>query len=553
VTRGLRVAVLVAGLAVAAAATWGLLAGRHPQVHAVTELHVACGLSFLLVGSLAQSRRPHSRTGSLMTVVALLWFAGDLRMVPGPVAQAVAGMAGGLYLAVIGHLVLASPSGRLPRRLDRALIAAVYAGALLGDPGHHVLAAGAQRVIDTVLTLVLLLAIAAHWRAATPPVRRALLPMVWAGGPILAALVLVQTAAIAVSPGRLEAVLAYVTPVALMTLPFSLLAGMVHRNLARIAAGRLVVELGDAPYAGRLREVLARAFHDPSLDVVFWIEARGGYVDREGRGVALPAAGAGCAVTLLERRGRPVAALLHDPSLQDDPALMETVTAAATLAVENERLDAAVKAQLGEVHASRARIVAAADATRRRIERDLHDGAQQRLVNVSLGLRIACDQVRTPAGGALLATLEGTAEQLRLALAELRELAAGIHPAILTEAGLAPALLSIAERSPVPLEVRCGCDQRLPSEVEAAAYFVVSEAVANVSKHARARRVLVTVVRDGGRVRVEIADDGVGGADPQRGSGLGGLADRVAALDGRLEVLSPPQGGTRVVAEIPCG
>ena len=149
-------------------------------------------------------------------------------------------------------------------------------------------------------------------------------------------------------------------------------------------------------------------------------------------------------------------------------------------------------------------------------------------------------------------TLERTGDQLVLAVAELRELAAGIHPTILTEAGLGPALESIAERSAVPLEVRCACDERLPSEVEAAAYFVVSEAVANVSKHARAKRAVATVVRDDGRLRVEVVDDGVGGADPARGSGLCGLADRIAALDGRLAVLSPPLGGTRLVAEIPC-
>jgi signal transduction histidine kinase len=230
----------------------------------------------------------------------------------------------------------------------------------------------------------------------------------------------------------------------------------------------------------------------------------------------------------------------------------ESLAEAAAIARENRRLDATVREQLAEVRASRTRIVAAADAARRRIERDLHDGAQQRLVNVALGLRMARDQLGTEAPGTLLGTLEDTAEQVRLALAELRDLATGIHPTLLTEAGLAPALESIAERSPVPLEVRCEPGQRLPGDVEAAAYYVVSEAVANVSKHAHARRAVVTVARDGGRVRVEVADDGVGGADASRGSGLGGLADRVAALDGRLDVVSPAAGGTRVVAEIPC-
>ncbi len=234
------------------------------------------------------------------------------------------------------------------------------------------------------------------------------------------------------------------------------------------------------------------------------------------------------------------------------PYLLPIATMAIPLALLAHLVHESTQERLADVRASRTRIVAAADAARRRIERDLHDGAQQRLVNVAIGLRMARDQVPVTAPATLAATLEDTAEQVRLALAELRDLATGIHPTLLTEAGLAPALLSIAERSPVPLEVRVACEERLPGDVESAAYYVVSEAVANVSKHAHARRAVVSIARERGRVRIEVADDGVGGADPARGSGLGGLADRVAALDGRLRVVSPSGGGTTVVAEIPC-
>ena len=242
-------------------------------------------------------------------------------------------------------------------------------------------------------------------------------------------------------------------------------------------------------------------------------------------------------MTVLGPAEAPVAALVHDPALLERPKLLEAAGAAVRLALENERLQAELRLQLVEVRASRARIVDAGDAERRRLERDLHDGAQQRLLSLGLALQLVRSELGPGANGA--ATLLGEAEaELAAALEELRELAQGIHPAVLTEQGLGPALRTLAARSPLPLEIRHLPDERLPAPVEAAAYFVVSEALANVAKHAQASAVSVSIVRHDGSLVVEVEDDGVGGAEPRAGSGLAGLADRVHALEGRLTIES---------------
>jgi signal transduction histidine kinase len=245
--------------------------------------------------------------------------------------------------------------------------------------------------------------------------------------------------------------------------------------------------------------------------------------------------------------------MIHDPALSDQRALVDGVGAVAHLALENERLQAEVKAQLEEVRASRERIASAADAERRKVERDLHDGAQQRLVSLSLALGMARRKAAEDAPE-VAATLEQAEGELKQAIAELRELARGIHPAILSEAGLGPALESLADHSPVTVSVESDLDgRRLPPLVEGTAYFVAAEALTNVAKHASASRVTLTATVVDGWLRLVIADDGIGGADPERGSGLRGLADRVAALGGRLRIEGGSSGGTRLEVEIPCG
>jgi signal transduction histidine kinase len=311
----------------------------------------------------------------------------------------------------------------------------------------------------------------------------------------------------------------------------------------------LVLELGRAPEPGRLRDSLARALRDPSLELAYWVPASELYVGLDGRRVE-PSAADGRTVTVLERHGRRIAALVHDPALAEDPALLGAVSTAAGLALENERLLADLRAQLDQLRESRARIVEAGDTERRRLERNLHDGAQQRLVSLSLALGLAESKVEQEPATAV-ALLQGAREELMLALSELRELARGIHPAVLTERGLHYALTTLAERASVEVVLEVYLDRRPPPAIEAAAYYVVAEALANVAKYAQATTATVSAKMSDERLRVEVADDGVGGADPSAGSGLRGLGDRVQAFGGSLRVVSRPGEGTRILAELP--
>jgi signal transduction histidine kinase len=299
-----------------------------------------------------------------------------------------------------------------------------------------------------------------------------------------------------------------------------------------------------------MRDLLAEALGDPSLELAYWLPDRGVYVSATGREVELPEAGAGRSVTFVERDGERVAAIVHDPALDDQPDLVRGAGAAVAMALVNERLDAELRARVEDLRASRARLVHAGMSERRRLERDLHDGAQQRLVSLRLALGMARERAdKDPVMTRKL--VEGALTELDAALAELRELARGIHPGVLTDHGLEPALEALADRAPFRVEVRAQAD-RLPPAVESAAYFMVAEALTNVAKYAQADHASVTVGRENGHAVIEVRDDGVGGADPVRGSGLSGLADRVAALDGRLEIVSPEGAGTTLRAEIPC-
>jgi signal transduction histidine kinase len=316
--------------------------------------------------------------------------------------------------------------------------------------------------------------------------------------------------------------------------------GLAATRRARGPVGNLVVELGRAG-PGRVRPALARAIGDPTLELALWLPEREAWVDEQGSDVALPLGRPDRAVTYV---GNDLAAIVHDPVFLDQPALLEAVGSAARFALENERLQAELRAQLAELRESRARIVRAGDEERRRLERDLHDGAQQRLLGIGMALQLLRAEGRDDA------LLDETEIEVKAALAELRELARGIHPAVLTDQGLAAAVRTLAERSPVPVEVEAE-DGRLPAELETAVYFIVAEALANVAKHARATKARIEVRRLNGEVCVDVSDDGVGGADLD-GNGLRGLADRAGALDGRLRLSSLPGGGTHLHVEIPC-
>ena len=296
--------------------------------------------------------------------------------------------------------------------------------------------------------------------------------------------------------------------------------------------------------------MLAESLGDRTLSVAYWLPDRKLFVDEAGPRRPHARARLGPPWTAVERDGRRVAAIIHDAELATGPELVNAAAAGAALAIDNERLKANLRARVEELRVSRVRIVEAQDHARRRIERDLHDGAQQQLVSLSLDLRLLKSKLN--GNEAAAETVDALSEKPPTALAELRELARGIHPVILTERGLVPAVAALAQRAPVPVEANISIHERLTPAIESAAYFVVAEALTNVAKYAQAENVVVDLSRADEEVIVVVEDDGVGGADIETGTGLRGLVDRLSALDGTLEVETPDGGGTRLIARIPC-
>jgi signal transduction histidine kinase len=569
------VAIAAAGLAAGLVAVALVLTSKHNHDERTLNLVIGplVGWSFIGAGLVAWWRRPENRFGSLMTLVGFAWFLGALALSDTPEIFIVGAMLGPLPFAVLIHMLLAFPTGRVHGKWARRLAAIAYADVAVllpiailfvetrsgSDAGCDNCPANPLLISDSVVGKALLLVYGVvaivglagvaivlwgRWRRAPRAQRRTLGPLYLSGGAtiVLTALVFVADVASQTAAN----VINIVSVIVLATVPFAFLAGLLRSRLARAGAlSEIVTSTGD------VRGALAAALGDPSLDLAYWLPARSRYVDREGHPVDLPEAGGRRAVTPIEHDGRPIAAIVHDSVLADDSDLVRAAGAAAALALENERLDAELAARVEELRTSRARIVEVGLAERRRLERDLHDGAQQRLVALRLQLRLARDQAgKDPQVAQEM--LDGAMRELDEALAELRELARGIHPAVLADRGLEPALSALAGRSPLPVDVTGTPAERLPAPVEAAAYFVVAEALTNVARYAQATHATVAVERRNGHAVVEVRDDGVGGADPGRGTGLTGLADRLAALDGRLEVVSPAGGGTVVRADIPC-
>jgi PAS domain S-box-containing protein len=783
--------------------------------------------SFILGGLLAWARRPENRFGPLLIAVGLTTFAGALGASNSSLPFTLGFVFGGIFISVFIHALMAFPRGYLETRIVYAIVAVAYLALTVGSflssvftdvsrdcaecpPNAFLIvdSPAAATAIDAVLIaagipalLAALYVFRRRWIAAPALLRRLLLPVYLTAG---AALVLLGVGLVVGSfsegGGR---VLAWIVTFTFASVPLAFVVGLLGGRLARGGVSHLVLELGKAHAPGELREALARALGDPTLRLAYWIPETESFADLDGSPVDLPDGRGEELATVVEREGRPVAALIHHRSLEEDPLFVEAVAAAAALALENERrlvalrkaqariqalLDAfpdlifrmsrdgeyleykgkpedlavppeqligakahevlpfdvadklvggirwaidtgevvtgeytlelegvardfearIVKAgdeavliardfternqaqgELARLHAelqerhrdleherdfistvvdsapsllclttpdgdiirfntslerlsgrsdddlvrgnacwdvfiapeereavrramenvraeggrgefestwitaagdrrqvtwsttplrddkghprllisgmditerklqedelrrSRARLVEASDVERRRLERNLHDGAQQRLVSLSLMLRLAQARVDDDPGQAER-LLGQASDELAHALEELRELARGIHPAVLSDRGLGAALEALASRTPLPVKLEL-VDSRLPEPVEAAAYYVVSEALANVAKYAEASSVAVSIASVNGHAVVEIADDGVGGAHPAKGSGLRGLVDRVEALDGRLEVESPPGRGTRIRVEIPCG
>jgi signal transduction histidine kinase len=536
------------------------------------------GWSFIGVGLYAWWRRPENRFGALMTAVGFAWFLGSLTGANASWLFTVGVLLSSLYAAVFVHMLLAYPDGRVSSPRLRKVLVAGYTisvvgpapSMLLADPRmldcdcppsaiqisssstlFHVFDISTSAVAVGLVGYVLYVLVD-RWQKASQPQRRAMAPVLWSGIALLVLLAGSLTTMAVGGPDFVDNLLSLLGLVAFALTPYGFLFGLLRSRVVRgVAVSELLRRMGERSGGGGLRELLSDALRDRSLQVIYWLEDKQSWVDAQGHPTQLPSADDHArAWTPVEREGRTVGAIVHDRTLGEDPELVRSVAAAAGLAIENERLQAQLRARVEELSTSRARIVEAGTAERRRLERNLHDGAQQRLVALSLSMRLALAKLRSDPDTA--ERLLGSAqEELTRALEELRELARGIHPAVLSDRGLKAALEALAGRSPVPVELAGTPRERLPPPVEAAAYFVVAEALTNVVKYANASQAVVSVSRANGRAVVEVVDDGVGGADPGRGSGLRGLADRVSALDGRLELRSPEGAGTVLRAEIP--
>jgi signal transduction histidine kinase len=566
-------ALVVAGLAAAGCTILLALTSDHipePGVHAALQVWGLLG--FVLAGVVAWWRRPDSRFGLLMVMAGGVWFLSSLSSANLAMPFTL-GLAFDLIPAVVFlHVFLAFPSGRLEHRSERALLVVGYFTALgaqlaamtLGgfgpdnllelspEPGISELIQRAQLVVLSALCLVGVGILLVRRRDPGRPVRRSLGLLV---DTFAVALVMVAFLFLSAASGMVSGDVAFetirrVTFFVVGLGPFVFLAGLLHARLARSAVGDLIVDLRPSPSPKGLRDALARALRDPSLTLVYWLPEFGTYAGLDGRPVALPSPETGVATTLIDRDGVPVAALLHDGSLAEEPELLAAVTAAAAIALENARLDVELRARLQELRGSRARMVEVADKERQRLERNLHDGAQQRLVALSLELSLLGSELSSDKGAQ--ERLDRAQRQIAVSLSELREIARGIHPAVLTAHGLGVALEQLAALAPVRVRLAVETEGRLPEALEVAAYYLVCETLTNVGKYAQASSATVDVSRSNSRVLIEVTDDGIGGADTERGGGLRGIADRVEALDGRLRIWSPVGGGTRIRAEIPC-
>jgi signal transduction histidine kinase len=433
-----------------------------------------------------------------------------------------------------------------------------------GDCGHNLIQVvhdnglaltllNLQRLLAAALTLTALGLLMIRWIRASRPERREVTWVPLAG--IATLIALTVTVVDDLIGGPLGSTPAKIWFATLALVPIAIVATFVRRRLARGSVAGLVVQLGAQTEPADLRAALSRALGDPSLELAYWFPAEARYVTGDGRPVEVPGVDGARRSTFVQRDGTPIAMLLHDPALEYNEGLVQSVCAAAGLALENERLGAELRARLVELSASRGRLVEATDAERRRIERDLHDGTQQRLVSIAMSLGLAESKLAPDESDAAPIMREARTA-LTLALEELRELTQGIHPTLLVERGLPVALEELCRRAGLPAHFKVDLDTRLPDQVETAAYYFASEAVSNAVKHSHGNEIRISVSHDGRTLTVEIADDGIGGATvggwAGSESGLRGLADRVEALGGRFTLSSPPGRGTRLRAEIPC-
>jgi signal transduction histidine kinase len=541
------------------------------------------------VGVWAWRRRPDDRFGRLLVAAGFVWFLPTLAESSNDVVYSAGRVGAWLAEPVLVFVMLAFPSGRLMSRLERGVVwAAVSTVALLYLPSALIVERYPQPVpytscrldcpdnafmlldaqpdfvdawllpvrdlIAVLVFVAVLLLLARRIRRSTKLMRRALVPVL-AIALLRAAVFIVYVPLRQASPeSPILDPLGWIYLLCLPGMAVGFLVGLVRSQLeAGEALQRLAVQLRDHPGPGQVTSMLRRAMDDPSLELAFWVDGRMGWVDADGRRVQLPERGSGrCMTEVTDGAGR-VAAVIHDVALRDQQEYVDAAASLAGTALENQRLVAQVDASLQELSESRARIQAAADSERRRIERDLHDGAQQRLVALRIRLELAAETVRDePGRGAGLMRELGVEAQE--ALEEVRLLAHGVYPSLLTDKGLGEALRALGRRSLLPTSVETQAIGRYSAEIESTVYFCCLEAIQNADKHAGARcAVSISLSDDGGELRFEVSDDGAGFAAGafDSGNGFTNMHDRVAAVRGTLTIQSAPGGGTVVAGAIP--
>ncbi len=574
-----RLAVVPIGLAIAVGAFLiargpGMITTYAGRSWLATGLTVAAGLALMLAGLLASRASRPGPAGDLALLAALVWFAPvwvGWQFGP-PLVRSLAMVAAGFVFALLFHLVLVFPGGRRPSAGARALAGAVYLEAALATLGLALFRAPSRdptcwvncrdnvflvrslpaltRTIEatdrwfTAAAAAVLLAVCA-WRllARRGPARVVLLSvalpaMIFAAASIARAIALHWVPL--EDPGTPALLLIFEVQTAAVIL---LAVGLARDGATALAhrrrVARIVASLGAAPAPGSLKSALARALGDPELSIAYWLSAAQRYVNAQGHPVAEPAAAPGRLVTALVQQDTRVAAVSHAATL---PELERELGPSIRLGLENERLQAEVLFQLGELRASRARIVETGDAERRRLERNLHDGAQQRLLALSYDIGLAHASADAESDDRARLLLEQALADVQAGLGELRELAHGIYPAILTEAGLGPALATLADSASIPVELDDTVQGRYPEVVETAAYLMVAEAIEDASGRGAGYAAVTAAHRDG-RLTVTVEDDGQGRTSP-----MTEIADRVGALGGILAVEPTWMG-----VEIPCG
>ena len=559
------------GLSVLAA--WVIPGSRWAEQTALILTNWLVTVAFALTAVLLTEETDQRGNARLFAGMAVFWTAGFIAGVPhlGPFMT---WFCAPLVFPFTATVLLRYPEPRLHRRIEKAFIAvlvgwlvgchllwgAVSKPAWFGYPAdswwptlypHREASAVAGAVYElgalALIAAFFVLVVQRLHRTHTVD-RRALTPVVVASI-ALGVVVTVDVAArlVPVSTPVMDRIFT-IEAAMMLAIPVAFLVATIRGRLARAAVADLLLSLARPTTVEAVRDGLRQALRDPTLDIFYWVAETRNYVDSAGRVKDVSAIQRRLVVPVQTADHRPLAVIVADLSLQRHRSLVAAAVTAGAMALENAQLQASVRAQMEQLRASRSRIVEAGLSARRRVERDLHDGAQQRLLALKLYLASAHGQITDSSARV---AIEHARAELRQTLEELRDLARGIHPAVLTQAGLAAALEGVAERFPLPIEVDAP-KSRCNPDVEGTAYFLVCEALANIVKHAGATSAHVHVERTGGVLKVKVTDDGCGGAGFRTDGGLVGMRDRVAALAGEVTVTSPLGGGTEVEARIPC-